>query len=211
MLRLVLIGPQGAGKGSAADDLCSAFNIVHISTGDIFRYHIKNSTELGKKIKAIVDSGNLVPSELTCEVMRDRVEQDDCKNGFIFDGFPRNLEQAECMKTYTDIDFVVLLDVPNEVSVERLSNRRQCKKCNKIFNVKTKPSQKAGICDDCGGELYQRDDDTPEAILKRLEIYEKETKPLLDYYKGKVLSIKAEGSIEDVNKSIISAIKSAMK
>ena len=211
MLRLILVGPQGAGKGSAAGDLCREFDITHVSTGDIFRYHIKNQTELGQRIKKIVDSGNLVPSSLTCEVMKDRISQDDCKNGFIFDGFPRNLEQATSMDKFTDIDFVVLLDVPKEISIERLSNRVQCRKCNKIFNIKTMPPKKEGICDDCGGELYSRDDDKPEAIKKRLEIYEEETKPILDHYKGKVLKIEAKGSITEVNKKIIDAIKSAKK
>jgi adenylate kinase len=211
MLRLILVGPQGAGKGSAAGDLCNEFNITHISTGDIFRYHIKNQTELGKRIKEIVDSGNLVPSSLTSEVMEDRIKQDDCKNGFIFDGFPRNTEQADAMAKFTEIDFVVLLDVPKDVSIERLSNRLQCRKCNKIFNIKTMPPKKEGVCDDCGGELYTRDDDKPEAIKKRLEIYEQETKPLLDFYKDKVLKIEAKGSISDVNKNIIEAIKNAKK
>ncbi len=203
MLSLVLVGPQGAGKGSAAKDLENAYNITHISTGDIFRYHIKNQTELGKKIKAIVDSGDLVPSELTCEVMNDRIEKDDCNNGFILDGFPRNLEQAQCLDKFANIDYVVLLDVPRQVSIDRLSNRRQCKNCNAIYNVKTKPSKKEGVCDACGGELYQRDDDKPEAIKNRLEIYENETKPILEYYNGKVITIEAVGSITEVNKKIV--------
>lgn len=211
MLKLVLIGPQGAGKGSAADDLCKAFNIVHISTGDIFRYHMKNQTELGKKIKAIVDSGNLVPSELTCEIMKDRLKNDDCKNGYILDGFPRNIEQAECLQTFSDIDFVILLDVPREISIERLTNRRICKKCNKIFNLKTNPPKKEGICDFCGGELYRRDDDEIFAIKNRLDIYETETKPILEFYKDKVLKIDAIGSIEEVNNRIINTIKKALK
>lgn len=211
MLRLILVGPQGAGKGSAADDLTNKFNIPHISTGDIFRYNIKNQTELGKKIQKIVDGGGLVPSELTCEVMKDRISQDDCKNGYILDGFPRNLEQAKSLDSYSEVDFVVLLDVPREVSIERLTSRLQCSKCKTIFNTKSKPPKKEGVCDKCGGELYRRDDDTSEAITKRLEIYEKETKPILDHYNGKVLVIKAIGDISEVNKSIINAIENAQK
>ncbi len=211
MLNLVLVGPQGAGKGSAAKDLENAFNIKHISTGDIFRYHIKNQTELGKRIKKIVDAGDLVPSELTCEVMQDRVSQEDCQNGFILDGFPRNLEQAKCLDKFADIDYVVLLEIPREISIERLSNRRQCKNCNAIYNVKTNPPKESGVCDVCGGELYQRDDDKPEAIENRLKIYEKETKPILDYYGDKVVKVDALGSISEVNQRIIKNVKQKME
>ena len=182
---VVFLGPQGSGKGTVIGRILDQFKVPHISTGDMFRAAIKNETEYGLKAKAFINEGKLVPDEVTIGLVRERLAQDDCKEGFFLDGFPRTLSQAEALDGITTITKAVLLDVPEAVSLERLSGRRQCKACAAIFHLKNIPPKVEGVCDKCGGELYQRDDDKPDAIKERLAIYASETTPILGFYEKK--------------------------
>lgn len=207
-MKLVMIGPQGSGKGTQAKLLKKKLNIPHISTGDMFRENIEKKTELGMKAKAIIDAGKLVPDEITTAMIKERLERDDCKKGFILDGYPRNLSQAGALDTFADIDFVLEIHVDDELSVKRLSMRRQCSKCGAIYGI-TIPPKEEGRCDKCGGELYQRDDDRPETIKKRLEVYHRETEPILDFYKEKAKVLKIDGSkpVQEIIDEILNRIK----
>ena len=187
MNNFIFLGPPGAGKGSLAVKVAADYNIPHISTGDIFRANIKNQTELGKKVDAIIKSGGLVSDEITCELVKDRLSQDDAKNGFILDGFPRTIPQAEALAKIIGVDAVVNFDIADEGVVERLSGRRVCKGCGQSYHVKFLPTKVEGKCDACGEELYTRDDDKIEAIQHRLEVYRSQTAPLIDFYKEKSL------------------------
>ena len=185
-----MLGAPGAGKGTQAERISEAYNIPHISTGDIFRENIKNNTPLGKKAKEYMDAGNLVPDELTCNLVTDRISKDDCKNGFILDGFPRTLPQADALEhalteSGLSMDFALDVEVPDENIIERMDGRRACSGCGKIYHLVANPPAKEGVCDACGGELIERDDDKPETVKKRLEVYHSQTKPLIDYYRGK--------------------------
>ena len=195
---VVFLGPQGSGKGTVIGRIKERFGTPHISTGDMFREAIKNGTEYGLKAKAFIDDGKLVPDEVTIGLVRERLASDDCVQGFMLDGFPRNLSQAEALDGITNIAKAILLDVPEAVSLERLSGRRQCRECAGIFHLKNIPPKVEGVCDHCGGELYQRDDDKPEAIKERLAIYNSETTPILDFYKGKgvLRKIDAAGQLD---------------
>ncbi|ACK42281.1 MULTISPECIES: adenylate kinase [Dictyoglomus] len=212
MKAIIFLGPPGAGKGTHAKEVSQILNIPHISTGDIFREHVKNQTDLGIKVKSYLDAGKLVPDEVVWEVVKDRIDKEDCKNGFILDGFPRTILQAEMLEKYlkeknADIK-VIYLDAPDELVIRRLSARRVCKNCGAIYNLISMPPKKDGICDICGGELYQRSDDKPEVIKQRLETYYKETQPLIDYYKNKdiMYTINAEKEREEVLKEILKVI-----
>jgi adenylate kinase len=160
----------------------------------MFREALKEGTEFGKKAQEYMNRGELVPDDVTCGMVNERIARDDCVNGFMLDGFPRNLKQAEALSEITTIHTAVLLDVPEEVSLERLSGRRQCRECGTIFHLSFVPPKKEGICDKCGGELYQRDDDKPEAIKERLAIYRAETMPIVGYYEGKGVLVKVNGA-----------------
>ena len=195
MNNFVFLGPPGAGKGSLAVKVAEDYKIPHISTGDIFRANIKAQTPLGVKVKAIIDSGSLVSDELTFELVKDRLAQDDCKNGYILDGFPRTIPQAEMLDKLVDDVKVVNFEIQDEIVIRRLSTRRVCKTCGANFNVLTLPPKVEGICDKCGGELYQRDDDKQESILHRMDVYREQTEPLINYYKNK-------GKITDLDASI---------
>jgi adenylate kinase len=184
-MKIIILGPPGSGKGTYSSRLAPKLNIPHISTGDIFRDEIKEQTELGKRIENIIKSGELVSDDIVIEVINKRLNQEDTKNGFILDGFPRTLKQAEGLDKIRKIDVAINLVVSENIIIQRLSNRRICKKCGGIFNILTLKPKQEGICDDCGGELYQRKDDTIEVIKERIELYEKQTQPLIDYYRNK--------------------------
>jgi adenylate kinase len=190
----VFLGPQGSGKGTVIGKIKSEFGVPHISTGDMFREALKEGTEFGKKAQEYMTRGELVPDEVTCGMVKERISRDDCRNGFMLDGFPRNLKQAEALDEITDVHTAVLLDVPEEVSLERLSGRRQCRACGTIFHLQFVPPKRAGVCDKCGGELYQRDDDKPEAIKERLALYRSETMPIVDYYDRAGVLTRVDGS-----------------
>ena len=186
-MNFIFLGPPGAGKGTLAAAVSALYGIPHISTGEIFRAAIKAQTPLGKKVKAIIDSGALVGDDITVELIRDRLAQSDAKNGFILDGFPRTINQAEQLEKIAKIDCAVNFDINDEAVVERLSGRRVCRKCSHNFHVVFMPPEKENTCTHCGGELYIRDDDKPEAIKRRLEVYRAQTAPLIDFYRLKNL------------------------
>ena len=195
MNNFIFLGPPGAGKGSLAVKVAEEYKIPHISTGDIFRANIKAQTPLGVKVKAIIDSGSLVSDELTFELVKDRLAQDDCKNGYILDGFPRTIPQAEMLESLVSDIKVVNFEIQDEIVIRRLSTRRTCKACGANFNVLTLPPKVEGICDKCNGELYQRDDDKQESIMNRMDVYREQTEPLINFYKEK-------GKITDLDASI---------
>jgi len=203
-MNIVIIGPQGSGKGTHSDILSKKLGIPHISTGDIFREEVKKGTELGKTVEKFMNEGKLVPDEIVNEVVKKRLSQEDCKNGFILDGYPRNLNQAKMLDEIAKIDHVIYLNISDEKAVERISSRVQCKKCNKIYNLITMPPKKPGICDVCGGEIYQRDDDKPEAVKERLKTFHELTEPIIDYYKKKGILdvVSSEGEVEETQEKI---------
>ncbi len=182
-MRLVFLGPPGVGKGTIAVMASQHMGIPHISTGDLFREHIRNNTDLGKEVKQILDSGELVPDKVTIEMVRQRLQQDDAKNGFILDGFPRTVAQADTLQEITDVDHAVNFSAPKEVIIKRLSGRRVAKHSGKIYHLETNPPQVPGTCDVTGEPLIQRPDDTEEAIEKRLEVYNRQSAPLVGYYR----------------------------
>ena len=183
-MNFIFLGPPGAGKGTLAAQVAEEYKIPQISTGDIFRENIKNQTELGKKVKAIMDAGGLVGADGVLEIVEDRLKKDDCKNGFILDGFPRTIPQAEAFEKLGIDVKVVNFEVNNDLIIARLSNRRVCKSCKANFNVKFMPPKVEGVCDKCGGELFTREDDKLESITHRLEVYRKETEPLIGFYRN---------------------------
>ncbi|MBQ1548163.1 MAG: adenylate kinase [Lachnospiraceae bacterium] len=204
-MKIIMLGAPGAGKGTQAKKIAEKYGIPHISTGDIFRANIKNETELGKKAKEYMDQGLLVPDELTCDLVTDRIKNDDCKNGFILDGFPRTIPQAEALtkaleKMGQKMDFAIDVDVPDSAIIERMSGRRACLKCGATYHIVTIPPKQEGICDNCGAELVQRDDDKPETVQKRLTVYHDQTQPLIDYYKNEGILKTVDGTkdFEDV-------------
>lgn len=186
-MNFVFLGPPGAGKGTLAFEVSKLYKIPHISTGDIFRQAIKDQTELGKKVKSIIDSGALVSDEITTALVAERLNQADCKHGFILDGFPRTIPQAESLAKIVKIDMAVNFDISDDEVVTRLSSRRTCSKCGKTFNVITMKPKKEGICDACGAELVIRGDDQPESIKKRLEAYRSQTAPVIGFYRDRSL------------------------
>ena len=206
-MNFIFLGPPGAGKGTLAAAVSALYGIPHISTGEIFRAAIRAQTPLGKKVKAIIDSGALVGDDITVELIRDRLAQSDAKNGFILDGFPRTINQAEQLEKIAKIDCAVNFDINDEAVVERLSGRRVCRKCSHNFHVVFMPPEKENICTLCGGELYVRDDDKPEAIKHRLEVYRAQTAPLIDFYRSKNLlkNIDAKPATEIIMESFKAA------
>ena len=188
-MKIIMLGAPGAGKGTQAKQIADKYSIPHISTGDIFRANIKNGTELGKKAKQYMDQGALVPDELTCDLVMDRMQQDDCKNGFVLDGFPRTIPQAEALdaalgKINEKMDYAIDVDVPDENIVNRMSGRRACLNCGATYHLISIPPKVEGICDRCGSEIVLREDDKPETVQKRLKVYHEQTQPLIDYYKN---------------------------
>ncbi|MDD7512468.1 MAG: adenylate kinase [Clostridiales bacterium] len=213
MLRTILLGPPGAGKGTQAVKIVEKYNIPHISTGDIFRENIKNETELGNRAKAYMDRGELVPDELVVEIATDRLTKDDCKNGFLLDGFPRTIFQAEKLDEFLaqrgeKIDKVINIDVEKDALVKRITGRRVCKSCGASYHVVNIPPKKDGVCDLCNGELIQRADDTEETVLNRIDVYNKQTKPLVDYYDkaGVIINIDGNKDLDDVLADIVKGL-----
>ncbi|GAB4537841.1 MAG: adenylate kinase [Thermodesulfovibrionia bacterium] len=204
-MRLVLLGAPGAGKGTQAKKLIERFGIPQISTGDILRQNVADGTPLGKEAKSYMDRGELVPDKIILGLVEDRLKRDDCKNGYILDGFPRNITQAEALdKMLNDLnmplDAALCVDVPFDDLMKRLTGRRTCRSCGQMYNIYFSPPKKEGACDKCGGDLYQRDDDKEETIRKRLEVYEASTAPLIDYYKKKGIlkTVIGVGSIDEI-------------
>lgn len=213
-MRLVLLGAPGAGKGTQAKMLIEKYRIPQISTGDILRKAVADGTPLGKEAKVIMDKGELVPDKIVLGLVDERVKQDDCKKGFILDGFPRNTVQAEALdKLLNDIkmplDSALSVDVPKEDLMKRLTGRRTCKSCQQMYNVYYTPPKKEGACDKCGGELFQRGDDKEETIKKRLDVYDAQTAPLIDYYqrKGILKSVIGTGSIDGIFKKVCNILE----
>ncbi len=186
-MKIVIFGPPGSGKGTYASRLFDLIKTPHISTGDLVRQEIKDRTETGKKIEAYTRRGVLVPDDVVIELLKKRISQPDCASGFILDGFPRTIPQAEALGKISPIEIVINLDVPDEVIIERLSSRLTCKSCGEIYNRRFLKPKVEGICDKCGGQLYTREDDKPEVIRERLKTYQRQTQPLLDYYKERKL------------------------
>ncbi len=187
-MKIILLGAPGAGKGTQAKQIADKYGIPHISTGDIFRANLKQGTELGKKAKEYMDQGLLVPDELTCDLVMDRIGQEDCKDGFVLDGFPRTIPQAEALdaalsKIGQKMDYAIDVDVPDENIVNRMSGRRACLNCGATYHIVSIPTKVEGICDRCGEKVVLRDDDQPETVKKRLDVYHAQTQPLIDYYK----------------------------
>ena len=211
-MKIIMLGAPGAGKGTQAKQIADKYHIPHISTGDIFRANIKNGTELGNKAKQYMDQGLLVPDELTCDLVMDRIKQDDCENGFVLDGFPRTIPQAEALdngsslaanpealtaaleKINEKMDYAIDVDVPDENIVNRMSGRRACLNCGATYHIVSIPTKVEGICDRCGQPVVLRDDDKPETVQKRLTVYHEQTQPLIDYYKKQSILKTVDGT-----------------
>ena len=213
-MRLILVGPPGAGKGTQAVHLAAHYRIAHISTGDIFRANLKNGTQLGKQAQSYMDRGELVPDSVTNEMVKDRLGENDLANGFLLDGFPRNTNQAQVLDNILTernmpLDAVLELAIDNTEIIKRLSGRRTCQNCAKTFHIIFEKPKVDGLCDNCNGQLYQREDDQEEVIARRLQVYDQQTAPILSYYKkmGLLLSISALGEVSQITQRAISALK----
>lgn len=200
-MKIIMLGAPGAGKGTQAQMIADQYGIPHISTGDIFRENVKNATELGMEAKKYMDQGLLVPDELTVKILLDRVAKEDCKNGYVLDGFPRTIPQAEVLedalsKLGDQIDYAINVDVPDENIVRRMSGRRACLSCGATYHIEHVPPKVFGVCDRCGKELILRDDDKEETVKNRLDVYHKQTQPLIDFYTGKGILQKVDGTLD---------------
>lgn len=212
-MKVIMLGAPGAGKGTQAKKIAEKYEIPHISTGDIFRANIKNGTELGNKAKSYMDQGHLVPDELTCDLVVDRINQADCKNGYVLDGFPRTIPQAESLdaalaKMGEKVDFAINVEVPDENIVNRMSGRRACVGCGATYHIKYNAPKTEDICDVCGEKLVLREDDQPETVLKRLGVYHDQTQPLIEYYAKAGVLKEVDGTVdmEDVFQAIVSVL-----
>ena len=212
-MKIIMLGAPGAGKGTQAKMIAEKYGIPHVSTGDIFRANIKNGTELGKEAKKYMDQGLLVPDELTVKILLDRVAQPDCEKGYVLDGFPRTIPQAEVLdKALSElgdaIDYAINVDVPDENIVKRMSGRRACVTCGATYHIEHVPPKKEGICDKCGAELILRDDDKPETVLNRLKVYHEQTQPLIEFYTAKGVLKTVDGTVDmqDVFNAIVSIL-----
>lgn len=209
-MKIIMLGAPGAGKGTQAKKIADKYQIPHISTGDIFRANIKEGTELGKKAKSYMDQGQLVPDELTLELIMDRFQNPDCKNGYVLDGFPRTIPQAEALtealaKKGETIDYAINVEVPDENIINRMGGRRACLACGSTYHIVYAPTRVEGICDRCGEKLVLRDDDKPETVKNRLNVYHNQTQPLIEYYtrQGKLAEVDGTQSMEDVFNTIV--------
>ena len=212
-MKIIMLGAPGAGKGTQAKKIAEKYKIPHISTGDIFRANIKNGTELGNKAKTYMDQGLLVPDELVVDLVVDRVKQDDCVNGYVLDGFPRTISQAEALDAALaaigeTIDYAINVEVPDENIIRRMSGRRACVGCGATYHLVHIPPKTEGICDTCGNELILRDDDKPETVEKRLNVYHDQTQPLIDYYTNKNVLVEVDGTVDmaDVFAAIVKTL-----
>lgn len=205
-MKLIFMGKQGSGKGTQAKIIAEKLGLCHISTGDLFR---NCKGELGKKIHSIIDQGNLIDDELTFDILKERISQPDCKNGFLLDGFPRNLAQAILLEEKIGVDLIIDIYVSDELVIERLVNRLNCEQCGAIFNSITRPPIKEGICDVCGGSLFVREDDNKEAIEKRLQIYHENNWPILDFFKNKMIRVDGSKKIYEVGEEILRILRSS--
>lgn len=213
-MKIIMLGAPGAGKGTQAKMIAEQYGIPHISTGDIFRANIKNGTELGMEAKKYMDQGLLVPDELTVKILLDRVAQDDCKDGYVLDGFPRTIPQAKVLdKALTElgdkIDYAINVDVPDENIVRRMGGRRACLSCGATYHIEHVPPKKEGICDTCGQELVLRDDDKPETVQNRLNVYHEQTQPLIEFYQAKGVLKTVDGTVD--MKDVFAAITEILK
>lgn len=209
-MNLILLGAPGAGKGTQAEKICEKYNIPAVSTGNIIREALKNGTDMGLKAKSYIDAGALVPDEVVIGIIKERLAEDDCKNGFILDGFPRTIPQAEALDTMgINIDKVVDIEVPDEKIASRLSGRRVCLKCGATYHLEYKKPQNEGICDVCGDELVQRKDDKPETVIDRLNVYHEQTEPLKDYYAktGKLVVVEGQEEVADTTALVFKALE----
>lgn len=213
-MRLILLGPPGAGKGTQAKRVIEEFDIPHISTGDIFRKNIKEKTELGQKVEGLLAQGKLVPDELTIEIVWDRLDQEDCKNGFLLDGFPRTIPQAEALdkglaKRGLKLDRVLNIDVDKDSLVKRLSGRRVCPNCGASYHIDNNPTKVEGICDACQTPVIQREDDQEETVLDRIKVYDSQTKPLVDFYNKQDLVFTVDGTlpIDEITNKLVTELK----
>lgn len=213
-MKIIMLGAPGAGKGTQAKMIADKYAIPHISTGDIFRANIKEGTELGKKAKTYMDQGLLVPDELTCDLVVDRISKDDCKNGFILDGFPRTIPQAECLTNALkdrneSMDYAVNVHVPDENIIDRMSGRRACLNCGATYHIVNIPTKVEGICDRCGNEVVLREDDKPETVKKRLDVYHDQTQPLIEYYENQGILRTVDGTVpmETVFEDIVKVLE----
>ncbi len=212
-MKIIMLGAPGAGKGTQAKQIAAKYQIPHISTGDIFRANIKNGTELGMKAKSYMDAGGLVPDDVTIGMLLDRISEPDCGGGYVLDGFPRTIPQAESLtKALTErgesIDYAINVDVPDEAIVSRMSGRRACVSCGATYHIVYNPTKKEGVCDVCGQSLILRDDDKPETVQKRLTVYHDQTQPLIDYYSGAGVLVTVDGTqdLNDVFKDIVKVL-----
>jgi adenylate kinase len=207
-MRMIFLGPPGIGKGTHAEIVSRRYGVPKVSTGEIMREEVKKGTDLGNEVRSYMDSGDLVPDELVIDIIKKRIREDDCIKGFILDGFPRTVTQADELEDITKIDLVLNLTAPHRVIIERITGRLTCRKCGAAYHKKNIPPKKQGECDICGGELYHREDQNKEAVEKRLEMYENRTKPLVEYYRkrGILVEVNVEGDKERVSKKIDKAI-----
>ncbi|WP_407723613.1 adenylate kinase [Ruminococcus sp. JL13D9] len=209
-MNIIMLGAPGAGKGTQAAVLCEHFGIPTISTGNMIREALKNGTEMGLKAKSYMDDGKLVPDEVVIGIVKERLSEDDCKKGFILDGFPRTIPQAEALDNMgVDIQYVINIDVADESIIKRMSGRRVCENCGRPYHIESLKPQKDGVCDDCGGTLVQRKDDHPDTVLARLDVYHKETEPLADYYRkqGKLVNVEGQNTVADTTAAVLKAIE----
>ena len=212
-MKIIMLGAPGAGKGTQAKKIAEKYSIPHISTGDIFRANIKNGTELGMKAKTYMDQGLLVPDELVVDLVVDRVQQEDCANGYVLDCFPRTIPQAEALDNALNalgqkMDYAINVEVPDANIVNRMGGRRACVGCGATYHLEFAPTKVEGVCDNCQGELILREDDKPETVQKRLNVYHEQTQPLIDYYTGKEIMVEVDGTVDinDVFKAIVNIL-----